>query len=136
MRVTRAALAASFCILAICTVSCRKSAPPAPEPAASAYSLVLPAPAQGRAHLRGRVLQGTAPAAGIKMEVCTTPTCGNILDEKTDANGEYAFRDVAPGSYRNLTAYGAGDASHKIWPTGEDHEVAAGAVVAADATMP
>lgn len=146
MNVQRAIL---FCLasapLSLMATACDKA--PAPPGAASAVSapasppsgakLVLPPPTAGHAHLKGRITRGTAPAAGLKVEVCTTPQCGNMLQEKTDANGEYAFRDIDPGSYRLLSVYELGDATNKfLWPKESLHPIAAGAVETADGTMP
>ena len=138
-----------FCLfgapLALLATACDKApAPPgAPSAAAAPASprggakLVLPPPKAGHAHLTGRITRGAAPAAGLKVEVCTNPQCGNMLQEKTDANGEYAFRDIDPGSYRLLSVYELGDATNKfLWPKESLHPIAAGAVDTADGTMP
>jgi hypothetical protein len=131
--------------LSLLTAGCDKApAPPAASSAAPAAPaapragarLVLPAPTAGHAHLTGRILRGAAPAAGVKVEVCTTPQCGNILQEKTDANGEYAFRNVDPGTYALLTVYEIGDATSKaLWPRGVEHAIKAGAIETADGTL-
>jgi hypothetical protein len=116
--------------------SAAPAAPAAPAAQRTGAKLVLPAPTAGHAHLTGRILRGAAPAAGVKVEVCTTPQCGNILQEKTDANGEYAFRNVDPGKYALLTVYEIGDATSKaLWPKGVEHALAAGAIETADGTL-
>ncbi|HUS12103.1 MAG TPA: carboxypeptidase-like regulatory domain-containing protein [Pyrinomonadaceae bacterium] len=67
-------------------------------------------PEAGKANVQGKVFYNEKPAADIEVKLCATFSryvggCGGeTFTAKTDANGEYVIKNVAPGIYEGLTA--------------------------------
>jgi hypothetical protein len=67
-------------------------------------------PAPGTGNVQGKVLYNGKPAEGIEVKLCETfnqylDGCGGeSYVTKTDANGEYLIKNVAPKTYEALTA--------------------------------
>jgi hypothetical protein len=66
-------------------------------------------PAAGKANVQGKVMFNEQPAAGIEVKLCenfnTFSGCsGEQITTKTDANGEYLFKDIEPKVYAGLLA--------------------------------
>jgi hypothetical protein len=65
-------------------------------------------PAAGKANVQGRVVFNEKPAAGVEVKLCERFSqyvggCdGEKFTTKTDANGEYLFKDVTPREYDSL----------------------------------
>jgi hypothetical protein len=65
-------------------------------------------PATGKANVQGKVVFNEKPAAGVEVKLCERFTqfvggCdGEKFTTKTDANGEYLFKDVTPREYDSL----------------------------------
>ena len=66
-------------------------------------------PAAGKANVQGRALYNGQGAANVEVKLCKTfnrylSGCGGeTYTTRTDSNGEYLIRDVAPGDYEGLT---------------------------------
>lgn len=110
-------------------------APPWP-PAVTIVSATVPKfppPQEGNAHVRGRVSFGGAPVPGTDVELCTEG-CREILWAKTDADGNYAFRDLLAGTYDYLgVRLFESESFHAIWPNRSKPSLLAGAVEIRDA---
>ena len=67
-------------------------------------------PAAGTGNVQGKVLYNGKPAEGIEVKLCETfnqylDGCGGeSYVTRTDANGEYLIKNVAPKTYEALTA--------------------------------
>lgn len=67
-------------------------------------------PAPGKGNVQGKVLYNGKPVEGIEVKLCEKFSqfldgCGGeTYTTKTDANGEYLIKDVAPKTYEALTA--------------------------------
>lgn len=66
-------------------------------------------PAAGKANVQGKVMFNEKPAVGIEVKLCenfsTFSGCsGDQVTTKTDANGEYLFKDIEPKVYSGLLA--------------------------------
>lgn len=66
-------------------------------------------PAAGKANVQGRVMYNEKPAEGIEVKLCekfsTFSGCsGEQVTTKTDAAGEYLFKDIEPQIYEGLLA--------------------------------
>ena len=66
-------------------------------------------PAAGKANVQGRAFYNERPAANVEVKLCQTFNrfiggCGGeTYTTRTDAAGEYLFKEVAPGVYEGLT---------------------------------
>ncbi|HLL74278.1 MAG TPA: carboxypeptidase-like regulatory domain-containing protein [Pyrinomonadaceae bacterium] len=66
-------------------------------------------PAAGKGNVQGRAFYNEKPAANVEVKLCQTFSrflsgCGGeTYTARTDANGEYLIKDVAPGVYEGLT---------------------------------
>lgn len=66
-------------------------------------------PSAGKGNVQGKAMFNEQPAVGVEVKLCKTFNqymggCGGeTLKAKTDAAGEYFFKDVAPGEYEGLT---------------------------------
>src|SRR5260221_865144 len=69
-------------------------------------------PAAGKANVQGKVFYNEKPVANIEVKLCEKFSqyvggcSGQTFTVKTDAGGEYLFKDVPPGIYEGLTAKG------------------------------
>ena len=65
-------------------------------------------PAAGKANVQGKALYNGQPAVGVEVKLCQKFSqymggcTGETFTAKTDAAGEYHFKDVAPGMYEGL----------------------------------
>lgn len=65
-------------------------------------------PEAGKANVQGKVFYNEKPAEGIEVKICEKFSrfiggCdGETFKTKTDANGEYLFANVTPGTYEGL----------------------------------
>ncbi len=66
-------------------------------------------PASGKANVQGKAFFNDKPAVGVEVKLCAKFNqfgrgCdGQTFTAKTDENGEYLLKDVAPGTYEALT---------------------------------
>jgi len=67
-------------------------------------------PAPGKANVQGKVFFNEKPVGDIEVKLCQKFSrfiggcSGETFTTKTDANGEYLIKNVAPGIYEGLTA--------------------------------
>ncbi len=65
-------------------------------------------PAAGKANVQGKALYNGKPAVGVQVKLCQKFSqyvggcSGETFTTKTDAAGEYLFKDVPPGLYEGL----------------------------------
>lgn len=65
-------------------------------------------PAAGKANVQGKALYNGQPAVGVEVKLCQKFSqymggcTGETFTTKTDAAGEYLFKDVSPGLYEGL----------------------------------
>ena len=66
-------------------------------------------PAAGKGNVQGKAMFNEQPAVGVEVKLCKTfnrfagGCTGETFTTKTDENGEYLIKDVAPGIYEGLT---------------------------------
>lgn len=86
-------------------------------------------PAAGKANVQGKALYNSNPAVGVEVKLCQKFSqyvggcSGETFKTKTDAAGEYLFKDVPPGLYEGLSV--------KVFDTNYSVFATAGVIAAA-----